>query len=130
MAFDTLVRNLVGLANTLTSSLQSTVQHSAWIGQDQYDAPQFATAVPRPAIVQTGPRRGKSPTGDDVITSATVYFLGPVEPNGAAGRKEPIDPRDRIVLQDGYTAPLVAIGPGDLIDPATGHPYLYSVGMA
>jgi hypothetical protein len=55
---------------------------------------------------------------------ATVQFVEPipsVTPNVGKVRVSPIDPRDKIVLDDGQTAPIVDIG--GFNDPVTKQPF-------
>jgi len=66
-------------------------------------------------------------TRDATVTMVepSVLILEPVDDNGATGRKEPIDPRDRITLPDGriLTQLLVEM----VMDPETNRPYMYMV---
>lgn len=124
--FDGLVRGAVALANNLTGSLQSSVSHEAWTGQDAFGEATYAAPVTRQAIVEQRIAQFRSqPSGEMVTTTAKVTFLKPITPNGAAGRNEPVDSRDRITLQDGATGPLVNIS--NFIDPTTGRGYLTEV---
>ena len=67
----------------------------------------------------------RTSTGADVVVRASVTFLTPLTANGAETRTEPIDPRDKIILPDGTTGPIVNIsGP---VDPDTGAPFLFEV---
>lgn len=64
--------------------------------------------------------------GDVITTKAYVSFVGPVPPNGAPKRREPIDPRDRITIGYGGANPLTGViveNPGGGVDPETGRPY-------
>lgn len=125
MALDDIVRNLVGVAQSLTSSLQSSVAHSAWTGRDDHGKPTYATAVTRPALIEHEQRLLRTATGEEAQQMAKVTFLQPIAANGASGRKEPIDPRDKIVLPDGRSGPILAVE--GLVDPDTSSPYLYVV---
>lgn len=127
MGLDALVRKGVALANRTTASLQVTVTHEAWTGQDGYAAPAFAHGpISRQAIVEEGARPRRSSTGDVVMTRAKVTFVGPIAPDGSPNRNEPIDQRDRITLPSGFSGPIVDME-GIPADPATGSPYLFSV---
>lgn len=96
------------------------VTHEAWIGQDSYEDPIYDVPVIRKALIQEGtiPHRGGQ-DGESITTRACISFREPVEPNGAVGRNEPIDPRDRITLPSGLTGPIVSDG-GAVINPSTG----------
>jgi hypothetical protein len=126
MGLDAIVRKGVAIANKATASLQATVQHEAWIGQNVYAAPLYAAAVSRPALVEEGSRPRRTSTGEVLMTRAHVTFLKPIEPNGAADRVEPIDPRDRITLPSGTTGLIVDMD-GMPVDPESGRSFLYGV---
>jgi hypothetical protein len=51
--------------------------------------------------------------------------LTPVAANGTTGRREPIDPRDRLTLPDGAVGNILAVE--GLGDPDTNHNYFYQV---
>lgn len=115
MGLDTILRAGVAILNTATASMQNTVQHSAWTGQDDYGAPTFATAVPRKCILDNMTRRRHLPGGEEILQKAEMQFLYQIT----------IDPKDRIVLPDGTTAPIMDIsGP---VDPVPGKPYTTTV---
>lgn len=114
-------------AATEALGLVGTVTHEAWIGQDSGGDPIYATAVLRKARIQEGalPHR-QGDTGDLVTTRACIQFIGAVEFNGAEGRREPIDPRDRITMPSGLTGPIEDIRDA-LVDPLTGRPIRHTV---
>lgn len=104
----------IAVANTaivdlgLTPGIQvGQVTHEAWIGADAYDKPTYDAPAQLDAVFQEGTRQVRTATGETITTQACVLLLGTVAPNGAAGRREPIDPRDRITLPSGYTGPIV-----------------------
>jgi len=119
-----IVRNAVGIANSVTGSLQAIVMHEPWIGSDKYGKPIYDNPVPRPALVD---RRTASIGGQQIVQNTSVTFIYPIQPQGAADRQEPVDPRDRITLPDGWTGPIVNVN--GLVDPLTGMPYLYQVSL-
>ena len=121
MAFDDLIRTGVALADSLTGSLQATVTHEAWIGSDEFGKASFATGVGRPAIVERRNRERQMSDGRTILTTAKITFLRPIPANGATGRKEPIDSRDRLTLPDGSTDPVADVEA--LVDPDTGRGY-------
>lgn len=125
MGLDGMVRSAVATAKSVAASLQVEVQHEAWIDDDSRGDAQFAAAVARPALVTMKQTRVTLPNGEVLESRAVVTFLEPVPANGAANRREPIDPRDRITLPDGTTGPILQVsGP---IDPATNAPYMVKV---
>jgi hypothetical protein len=124
MALADVIRGGVAGLNTQLATLQVNVTHEAWIGHaDGFGGPMFAPPVALLALVQEGTNQKRTPTGETITTRACVSFLQPVPPNGATGRREPIDPRDRITLPSGLTGPLVE-NPGAMVDPSTGRPYI------
>ena len=125
MGLDSVVRSVVATANSVTASLQATVQHAAWTGNQQDGTDSFATAVPLQALVEFKQRLRRLPTGREVLQQAELTFIGPVTANGASGRREPIDPRDQITLPNGYTGPILDVQ--GLVDPSTSAPYLVQV---
>jgi len=127
MGLQSLVKNAVATANRITSTLQAEVAFEAWVGTDGYAAPVFAPTIALPAIVEMKQRLRRNYTGEEVLQMATVTFLRPVEPNGATGRREPIDPRDRITLPDGTTGPVLDVA--GLANPDTAAPYFQVVAL-
>jgi hypothetical protein len=103
--------------------LQVDVSHEAWIGQDVYGAPRFADPVALQALVQEGTNQVRLRTGDTITTRACISFLAAITPHGAAHRREPIDPRDRVTLPSGLTGPVVD-NPGSIINPDTARPHI------
>ena len=121
MPLDTIVRKAVAIADKVTSSLQPVVTIYPWTGQaaNGRGTPTFATAVPAHAIVEFGGSITDT-QGREVQTLAHVTFPRPLTPNGSPGRQEPIDPRDRIVLMNGETGPIVKIS--GFADPSISRP--------
>ena len=120
----------VAIANNATKDLQVAVTHFQWIAQTGFGAPTydtpFAEGIPRKAIVEQGVKQRFSNLSSKMVTfNAHILFLVPFEPNGAIGRVEPIDPRDKFVLADGTTGPIVDIQ--GFTDSKTGRPYFGEV---
>jgi len=125
-----ILASAVEAARAGTEFLQSDVIHEAWTGQDALGAPCFAAPVLRKALVVEGAFHIQRPDGQVILTKARVGFVGPVEPNGAEGRQEPVDPRDEFMLHpDGPRLKAVGV-PGCLISPDTGAPYSRTVWLA
>jgi len=125
MGFADLIRGGVALANDLTGDLQVTVQHFAWISQNGDGEEQYASPVSRQALVDRTRKEKYTGAGRLVMSLATVTFLEPFADNGAATRTEPVDPRDKIVLSDGATAPIVEIKGFE--DSGTNRPFFNEV---
>lgn len=125
MGFDTIVRSGVALANSLTASLQVTVTHEAWTGNNVHGKHTYAAPISRLAIVEHKQLLRRTRDATVTMVEPSVLILEPVDDNGATGRKEPIDPRDRITLPDGriLTQLLVEM----VMDPETNRPYMYMV---
>jgi hypothetical protein len=107
------------------------VSHEAWIGfSDDDGKPLYDVPVALQAHVQEGTNQLRLATGEEISTKACVSFLTPVEANGAADRREPIDPRDRITIRPGTPTEVTGVivdNPGAQLDPSTGAPYINSM---
>jgi len=124
------IAGAVEAARASTESLQVNVVHEAWVGQDALGAPSpFASPILRKCFVQEGAFHVKRADGQIITTKARLGFVGPVEPNGAPGRQEPIDPRDVFTLPSGLKAKAVEV-PGAMTNPLTGQPYVRTVWLA
>lgn len=128
MALDSVIRSAIATANTITRSLQSEVVIHRWIGQDGFGNNTYAAPLPVLAIVEQKQRLrvvSSGPVTQTIQTIGTVQILEVVPPHGATGRSEPIDSRDRIVLPDGSSGPIVDIE--GMIDPTTSRPYFAEI---
>ena len=121
MALDTILRSGIATIKKVTDSLQPYVTHKAWKGQDGYGAPIYNSPVQRKAIVEKKVQMRRTESGELVLTTATVMFIEPVPPLGAADRSEPVDPRDVIILPDGSTGAIVNVS--GFVDRVTGRPF-------
>lgn len=119
--------NGIATAHTILNGggMEASVTHTPWTGQDGYGADTFGAPVPRRAIVDMTRKPRVTRAGKLLMTIAEITFLEPITDNGASGRDEPIDTRDKIVLPDGSTGPIVSVG--GPVDPVTGRPYLNTV---
>ena len=128
MALDSVVRSVVKVAHGVTKSLQETVQHHAWVGQDGFGAPAgpapdgYDYPVPLKAMVEQKLQMRHLADGRIVKVKAKLTFLKVIAPNGAPKRDEPIDPRDKLVLADGTTGPVLDVQ--GMRDPGKGRPFL------
>lgn len=127
MSLDALVRTGVALAHQITGDLQVVVEHEPWTGTDGYNKPTYGYVKKRKALVERKQRMVRTPTGEEVLSTCTVTILGTVKANGATGRQEPIDTRDRLTLPDDTTAKILSVE--GLIDPTTERPYCYEVAL-
>lgn len=124
-----IISSAVKIASTATRSLQETpagvgiVSHQAWIGADSWGKATYADAVNRRAIWEPGHQsKFDTNTGSVVQVKGKLAFLDPIEANGAAGRIEPIDNRDLIILPDGTSGAIYK--PEGLYNPVAGAPFL------
>lgn len=125
MGYDALVRKGVSIIDDQTKDLQVSVDHSAWVGSGIYAEPVYATAISRMAIVEFKQVMRRTVDGREILQKATVTFPRPIPSNGTAERREPIDPRDKIVLPNGYTGPILDVD--GVIDPSTKSLYMAEV---
>jgi hypothetical protein len=126
MGLKNLIRNVIATADSVTSDLQVPVLHYAWIGNDSvYGGPLYAAPITRQAIVEKKIRNFRIESGEEILQKATITFLRPISHNGAANRQEPIDPRDKLVLDDGYTGPIKFIS--GLNNTFSDSPYMLEV---
>jgi hypothetical protein len=125
MALSDLIRNGVAIANNLTASLQVNVTYEAWTGVNGLGVDTFATPVTLPALVESRQQIRRTADGKELYISHVITLLRPVTPNGAAGRREPIDPRDKFTLPDGATGLIVDVR--GLTDPSTSASYYHEV---
>lgn len=125
MGLADVVRAGVAIAASTTKSLQVEIQHWPWIGADVTNMPLFGTPIARSALVEQKQKLLRASTGENVLATTKVTLLDPVKADGATGRREPVDPRDKIVLPDGTEGPIVAVE--GLVDPGTNLPYLLEV---
>lgn len=112
MALVDIVRNAIGIANTVTKSLRVPVTYRAWIGADGRGRDEFASALTVMALVDQTVKEQQSATGRVVMTFAVLTILDPIAdttPNAGYTRDQPIDARDVFELPGGSTAPIVGV---------------------
>jgi hypothetical protein len=114
-----LVRDMVVVANSITSTLQATVTHYAFSAQtpDAYGKITWVSGVSRLAVVERTHRLIKSVTGDDRQASYVVTFPRPIT----------VDPRDRITLPGSVEGPILSVE--GVVNPTTDAVYAVAVFM-
>jgi hypothetical protein len=127
MALADVVRSGIALANNLTGSFQVSVNHYAWISDNEAGEPQFAAPIIRQALHERKQRLIKTADSRELVSTSQLTIIGPVGENGAEGRREPIDSRDKIVFFSGESGKILNIN--GLDDPSTGRPYMYEVSL-
>jgi hypothetical protein len=124
MALDTTIKSAVAVAASVTRDLQDIVQHHTWVSQDGLGAATYRI-VPRRALVEHKVQLRKLSDGRLVPVKSKLTLLEEVSANGAPGRNEPVDPRDKFVLSDGSSGTIVDVS--GLINPGQGRPFLVEV---
>lgn len=108
-----IVRAGVAVAYGITNDggFLSNVSHAAWTGvsADGYGTDQYASPVTRRAFVEIADRTHTIPGGRSITSKAYLLFQDPITNNGAAGRTEPIDARDKFTLPGGLSWPVVDV---------------------
>lgn len=131
MGFDALIRGLLLDADSITESLNdATVLHWPWLSRDVEGSGVYPNAgIPLRCLVEFKQRMLPNPSRPQEMISqvAVLTFVRPIAPNGAAGRREPIDNRDLFTLPNGYLAGVIAVD--GFIDAGTHAPYLLSVSL-
>jgi len=125
MALDDIIRNGVALANSLTKSLQVGIRYEPWIGQDEYGTPRFGAKQDILVIIEYKNKQFSTRSGKEALIRANIYFLQPLTANGASDRAEPLDTRDRIIMPDGTTGPILSAD--GVADSNTSLPYYHVV---
>lgn len=122
-----IVSGAVKTASKLTTSLQATVIWKAWTGNDQWGRKIYTTHSIRALVEQEVRTELDQATGQAIQTRAKITILEPLPLVTAAGRINPIDNRDILILPDGTTGP--AYMPGGFVNPETSKPFLMEVWM-
>lgn len=111
---------LLPVADSLTKGLQCLVKLEAYTGQGA-NGRTYAAPVYLSAIVDLSNKQIVRADGKVTTIAATITVIGDVAPNGSTTvppRREPIDPKDRVTLPNGFTGPIVDV-PGAPLDPST-----------
>jgi hypothetical protein len=123
-----LLRKGVALADKITGGsdgVQDDVTLYPWTGTGTYGEPTYGAGVPISAFIEDRMVTRNEAGGDEISSRTVLTIMRPITPNGATGRREPLDTRDKIVLPDGSTGPILAVnGPND---PTTHAPFVYEV---
>lgn len=121
----------IAIADQVTKSLgfQGTVTLEQYTGQSGYGVETYGSPLPVRCVIDLTRKQRPTGSGKLVTVVATLTILEAVAPNGASvnpPRQEPIDPRDRIVLPNGATGPILS-DPAMVLDPSTGRPFMNTV---
>jgi hypothetical protein len=108
-------------------NMQDTITIHPWIGINEYGGPLYGHSVSMLAIIEEKERVKRLDTGQEVRQKALITIPRTIAPHGAAQRREPIDPRDKIILPSGYTGPILEVM--GVVDPETHVPYSFDVAL-
>jgi hypothetical protein len=123
--YDDIVREGVAIADETTASLQDDILHYAWIADGDFSEPTYAPAILRKAIVEEKEYQRRLSNGQEITQRAAITIPRPIAANGAANRREPVDPRDKFVLPSGFTGPILNVN--GVTDPKTHAPYMFEI---
>lgn len=123
--FSKFIRRGVKLVDKFTLDGQAQITHEAWIAQDKFGKATYALPVTLRCVIDSRQRIIITTGGQTITVMSTLTFTSPIAPNGAFGRREPIDPRDKITLPNGFTGPIIDTSAP--IDPKTGAGYIQQI---
>lgn len=115
----------IKIADSLTKGVQSYAVLEPWLEQSVHGDDVYGLPVPIQCIVDRTNKMIEH-GGEQITVGATLTVIGDIQPNGATGRREPIDPRDRITLPDGFTGPVIS-SPNSVIDPSTNRGFIHEI---
>lgn len=120
MGLDAIVRSAVAIADSVTTSLQATVQHYRYSEATVDDSGEIAWGTPRTVrcVVENNRVQGRDKEGRDVTSSVQLTFPRPTV----------ISPLDRFVLPDGYSGSPIQRA-GSVVDPSTNAEYIKEVSI-
>lgn len=128
MALADILRDQVASLSNIVDSFKGEAVLHAWIGQDGAGKDEFAAPIPVRAVISMKKEQRFTSGGSLVLTHATLTVLDTIAdttPNANQQREQPIDPRDKIILPDGSTAPVV--DSGGPMDPATSRGFINKI---
>lgn len=128
MGLRSVIRKGVAIIDKVTGAqdgLQDEVQFYAWIGSDDFGGPEYDVPISMEAIVEEKQYTRRMSDGTEITQRASITIPRPITPNGAAERREPIDPRDKFILPSGFTGPILFVD--GTVDPDTHAPYSYEI---
>jgi hypothetical protein len=124
-----ILRSGVKLADKLTAGAQAPIVIEPWQSQNGDGTITYGTGVSYQAVIDTTRKQLRTGSGELLIVTATLTIVGDVLPAAGgpyAGRIEPIDPRDRVTLPDGKTAPILSV-PNSVVDPGTDRGLIHEI---
>lgn len=76
--FSALVRSMVGVADTITKSLQATVLHWPYETRDVWNAETQKGSISRQCVLENKQKYVRNASGDEVLTNAKLTFPVPI----------------------------------------------------
>lgn len=128
MSLAGIIRKGVSISNKQTKSVQGDAILEAWIGQSVTGKPTYASPVTIKCIEDDKQRTIVTGAGQVITVMSTLTILEPIASNGTAGRKEPIDPRDKITTPSGFVGRVIDT-PGSVFDPGTGKGFIQTISL-
>ncbi len=126
MSLANVIRKGVATIKKITATLQVDVTWYAWTGwNDAGEDVWVITGTTLPALSEKKQVMVRGVNGKELKNVTMLTILQPVTANGAPHREEPIDPRDKFILADGSSGPIIDVM--GLDDPSTSKPYFYQV---
>lgn len=120
------IRKGVSIADKVTKSVQGDMILEQWIGQSVTGVPSFAAPLEIKCIEDDKQKTIVTTAGKVITVMSTLTILEAIPSNGTAGRKEPIDPRDKITTPSGFVGKVIET-PGSVVDPGTGKGFIQSI---
>lgn len=126
MSLAGIIRTGVRIADKVTKSLQGDMILEQWIGQSVSGKASYASPIIVKCIEDDKQKTIVTAAGQAITVMSTLTILEAIPADGTAGRKEPIDPRDRITTPSGFVGRVIDT-PGSVVDPGTGKGFIQSI---
>lgn len=125
MSLASIIASGVALAHSITDSLQASVTLEQWTSTNGFSKDSYAAGVVYKALVEKKNVLREASADQELVAEHVITFLAPITSNGATGRQNPIDARDRITLPDGTSGLILDIQ--TVLNPETGKGYYQQV---
>lgn len=126
MSLAGIIRKGVSIADKVTKSVQGDMTLEQWVGQSVTGKPTYASPITVKCIEDDKQRTIVTVAGQVITVMSTLTILEAIPENGTAGRKEPIDPRDRITTPSGFVGKVIDT-PGSVVDPGTNKGFIQQI---
>lgn len=128
MGLSATIAAAIATARRVTLDLQPTVVLYQWLGQDTYGKDEYADPKNIRAIVSYETKAIKTGEGKEESSVAYVAILEPVPnvtTNESYVRMNPVDHRDKLMLPNGTTGPILKVN--GFSNGETGVPYFSEI---